>query len=298
MARHTLSPKSAAWRPLLTRRAGGHSRQIWSVPATGASRLAPRSWEERPPVREPPRPGAAGRCLEILLCVLVAAPALCVAAPASAQQVSGSISVETDLRVRGYSLSAGRPVATARAGLDDASGFYADGSGTIVFSQDDGVRLLGLQADAGFAKRLGDLWTIDIGVAHNGFRAPYEGAFSHTYTEAYVGATRGRIAAYVFVSPGYYRKDVWTVYGQLEANLTPARDWRVTAHVGSLNYLYTPHIYTLNHKTYYDWRLGVARELGRLEVHAAVSGGGPGRQYYYGNFHSRTVLTAGASVGF
>ena len=233
-----------------------------------------------------------------LFSLLIAVVAPCVAVPASAQQVSGSISAETDFRLRGFSMSAGRPVATASVGLDSESGFYADGSGTAVLTSDEGVRFLGFQADAGFAKRLGDLWTIDLGVAHNGFRAPYAGGFSHTYTEAYVGATHGQIAAYVFVSPNYYRDNVWTLYGQLEANVAPAKDWRLTAHVGSLNYLYTPDAYSLRHKTYYDWRLGVARELGRLEVHAAVSGGGPGRQYYYGDFHSRTVVTAGASVSF
>jgi hypothetical protein len=43
--------------------------------------------------------------------------------PAAAQQVSGSLSVESDFRLRGYSLSAGRPVASARVGVDSGSGF-------------------------------------------------------------------------------------------------------------------------------------------------------------------------------
>ena len=153
-------------------------------------------------------------------------------------------------------------------------------------------------AYAGVAKRVGDLWTLDVGLSHNQFRAAYRGAFPYSYTEAYAGATHGALSAYVFVSPNYYRRDNWTLYGQLEASVTPASDWRLTAHVGSLVSLSMPEAYTRRRKTQHDWRLGVARELGAIEVHAALSGGGPGRQYYYGDTHSRTAVTAGASVSF
>jgi uncharacterized protein (TIGR02001 family) len=253
---------------------------------------------EAPPiVLERSRRSSAANGAKCFLCLFIAS-AVFFAAPAAAQQVSGSVSVESDFRLRGYSLSAGRPVAAAKMGVDSASGLYADGSGIVVLTRDDQARFLGFQVDAGFAKRLGELWTIDVGVAHNGFRAPYSGAFSHAYTEAYVGVTHAQVAAYVFVSPDYFRRDAWTLYGQLEANVSPAKDWRLTAHVGSLNYLYTPTTYVLPHKRYYDWRVGASRELGRVELHAALSGGGPGRQYYYDELHSRTVLTVGASVSF
>jgi len=189
-------------------------------------------------------------------------------------------------------------VVSARIGLDTVSGIYVDGSATVVLTKDDDLRFLGYQVDAGIAKHVGDLGSIDVGIAHNQLRAPYSGGFSYTYTEGYLGVNRRPISAYVFISPNYFRHDVWTVYGQIEATATPARDWRLTAHVGSLNYLHTPVAYTVRHKTHYDWRLGVAREFGNLEVHAALSGGGPGREYYYGKSHSRTALTAGASVSF
>lgn len=178
------------------------------------------------------------------------------------------------------------------------SGIYADGSTTVVLTNDDDLRFLGYQVDAGIAKRVGDLVSIDVGLAHNQLRAPYSGGFSYTYTEGYLGATRGPISAYVFISPNYHRHDAWTLYVQLEATVRPGRNWRLTAHAGSLNYLHSPETYTAYHKTYYDWRLGLAREFGNLEVHAALSGGGPGREYYYGKSHSRTALTGGASFSF
>lgn len=177
-------------------------------------------------------------------------------------------------------------------------GIYADGSATVVLARDDDARFLGYQVDAGIAKRIGDLWTVDAGVAHNQFHAAYAGGFAYSYTDGYVGATHGALSAYVFVSPNYYAHENWTLYGQLEGNLTPAKNWRLSAHVGSLIHLYTPTGYGRRPKTQYDWRLGVARELSAFEIHAALSGGGPGRQFYYGGTHSRTALTAGASVNF
>lgn len=218
--------------------------------------------------------------------------------PATAQVVSGSLAVESDFRLRSYSYSGGRPVASARVGVDDRSGFYADGSATFVFTQDDGARFLGYQVDGGYTARLGDRWTLDVGLAHNEIRAAYKGAFPYPYTEGYVGARRGGLSAYVFVSPNYYRSGYWTVYGQIEASVSPAADWHLTGHLGALSYLDYPAGYKSGHETYYDWRVSAARELGRFELHTALSGGGPGRQYYYGEPHSRTALTAGASVNF
>jgi hypothetical protein len=212
--------------------------------------------------------------------------------------VSGSLAVESDFRLRGSSYSAGRPVASARVGVDDSSGFYADGSATVVLTHDDGPRFLAYQIDAGVTKRLGGGWVADVGVAHNEVRAAYEGGFAYPYTEGYVGATHGPLSAYVFLSPNYYRSGFWTIYGQVEGSLSPAENWHVTGHVGALTYLGEPAGISLRRYTYYDWRLSVAREFGNVEVHAAVSGGGPGRQYYYGERHSRTAVTGGASVSF
>ena len=62
--------------------------------------------------------------------------------------------------------------------------------------------------------------------------------------------------------------------------------------------LSTPEEYRWRDEFYYDWRLAVVRQLGNVEVHAALSGGGPGKQFYYGERHSRTRLTAGASWSF
>jgi uncharacterized protein (TIGR02001 family) len=214
-------------------------------------------------------------------------------------QVTGSIAIESDFRLRGYTLSAGRPVASVRLGYDDDSGLYANGSGTVIFSSGDQLRLLGGQAAVGFAKRLGKGWSVDAGGAHHQLRSHYSTySVDYNYTEAYVGLSRGPVSAYVFVSPNYFQPDTFTLYGQVEASVSPVRHWMLAAHVGSLNYFSTPEDYYGSNAAHYDWRVAAQREFGTIEAHVAVSGGGPGRQYFEGQSHSRTALTAGVSASF
>ena len=207
-------------------------------------------------------------------------------------QVSAAVSVESDYRLRGYSVSGERPVGVVRVGYDDASGAYADGSVAVVASRFDGLRVLGYEADAGFATQLGSLWTIDLGVAREDLDPAYPGSLSYRHTEAYVGARRGPFSAYVFASPSYGRSGSPSLYGQLDATVSPFAKWRLTAHAGLLKLLDTPPRYA----THYDWRLGVAREIGDFDLHVAVSGGGPPRRAYPAA--AETKLTAGLTFGF
>jgi uncharacterized protein (TIGR02001 family) len=222
------------------------------------------------------------------------ATALLLVSATARAQLAASVSVESDYRIRGRSVSDKYPVASFRLGLDDASGIYTDGSASVVVTSDDGPRYLGYQFDAGFATRLGALWTLDLGVAHDDFRALYPGGRPYRRTEAYLGARRGAFSAYLFASPRYANLDSATLYGQLEATISPARLWRVTAHAGALELLDANAPFS----SLYDWRLGASRQLGSFELHAAVSGSIPGREAHRAGIPSRTALTAGASYGF
>ena len=218
------------------------------------------------------------------------------AMPAQAQ-VSGSIDVESDYRLRGYSLSAGRPVATAQIGYDDDSGVYLNLSATGELGRDDDPRFLGVQGNIGYARRLNQKLSIDAGAVRSQYRAAYPGAGSNNYTEMYVGVAAGPVSARMSYSPDYLRPGASTLYGEVEATMRPANNWRLNGHLGGLVYVTTPN-YPFRSDPGYDWRLGVARQFGSLELHTALSGGGPYRDYHAGSVHSRTVLTAGASWSF
>lgn len=295
MVRRTLWSKSGVRRLWQARRIGVHFPFISCAQATERFRPARPRLAVARAVNDRSQHSAA-IIARALIATFTATLEICACAPASAQ-VTGAVSAESDFRLRGYSMSGGRPVASARIGVDQ-SGFYADGSATVVLTRGDDARFLGYQVDAGMAKRVGHDWVVDVGVAHNDFRAAFHGGFPYTYTEGYIGATGGPISTYLFVSPNYYRPGFWTIYGQIESSVAPAKNWTLTAHFGALNHLYTPEPHYLRHKTLYDWRVGATREFGNFELHMNLSGGRPGRQYYYGDRHSRTAVVAGGSLSF
>lgn len=212
-------------------------------------------------------------------------------------QVGGSISIESDYRLRGYSLSAGRPVATVQASYDDLSGVYASAGASIVFAEES-VRYLGVIGNLGYARRISPATTLDVGVTRTQFRAPYAGARHYRYTELYVGAIHNPLLARLSYSPDYFAEGAHTLYGELEGFVSVTDDLSISAHAGMLTYISKPYDYRISDSTHYDWRVGAMQRLGNFEVHATVSGGGPGDQYYRGRRHSRTAITAGASYSF
>jgi uncharacterized protein (TIGR02001 family) len=227
---------------------------------------------------------------------LLALALLCpLATPASAQAAL-TLAVESDYRFRGFSLSEGRPVAIAQVAYDHRSGAYLNGAVIGVLRRND-ADVLGYQANAGFATRLSPAVSLDAGLVHSEYRYSYLGhAYSRRYTEAYVGANVHDFTARVSYAPHYFEDGVSTLYGELEAGFVPGDDWRLSAHVGALGYVRTPHYF--DDTTLYDWRLSAVRQFGAAEVHAALSGGGPGKEYYDGDLHNRTRITVGASVTF
>ena len=215
--------------------------------------------------------------------------------------MAASIAFDTDYRLRGYTISAGEPVATAAVSYDDRSGLYAILSATDTFGE-DGPRFLGFDGAIGYAVRIAPQVSLDAGLHRTQYRAPYSGGTSTRYTEGYVGVTAHSISARIFYSPDYRASNAPTFYGELDTMFQPAPDWRVSAHVGALVYADgRPSYYRgyqVSHDIRYDWRFGLSRRFGRFEAHAALSGGGPGKTCSSGGAHDRTALTAGASWNF
>ena len=155
------------------------------------------------------------------------------ALPATAlSQVSGGITLASDYRVRGVSLTDGRSVATANLAYDHESGAYAGGSVVVHDPAEQGVRVLGWQGYAGMSGRLrtGSSW--DVGVTRVDMEPYFDRRYSLEYTQVHVGLARGDVSGRLSVASGYPRKGVETAYAELNAALRPAEDWRLTGHVG------------------------------------------------------------------
>jgi uncharacterized protein (TIGR02001 family) len=228
---------------------------------------------------------------------LAASAAACIiatfpAAPAAAQ-VGATASIFSDARFRGFSLSEGRPVAILDVAYDDSSGFYGDVTASGVLRRGGDPAPLGLQLTGGYARRLESGTTLDLGITHSTYGHYSKGQRGKSYSELYAGIARGGLSSRVFVSPHYFEPGRWTAYGELDGTISPARQWSLDGHVGTLVTLrhpagerYSPDV---------DWSVGVTRELGRLSLHAAWSDGVPGHDRYAGRAHSRSSLILGAS---
>lgn len=216
-----------------------------------------------------------------------------VPAPAAAQ-LAGSVGIDSDYRLRGYSLTDNDPALSAQVTYDDSSGLYFSLSGLAELAH--GTRFLGVIGNAGYAKRLSEHLTIEGGLIRSQIRPASQYNAGYKYTEVYAGAFVGPVSGRIYYSPDYRHGGQSTLYGELEAGFEPSLNWRVSGHVGMLTYLGSGDFYRAG-ETHRDWRIGLAREFGKLEIHAAVSGGGPS-EYHGFQVHKKTAFTVGSSLSF
>jgi uncharacterized protein (TIGR02001 family) len=228
--------------------------------------------------------------------VLAAVLAIVAAPPASAQ-VAGNLSAQNDYRVRGYSISAGQPVAILNLSYDHPSGIYLNGSGVGSLHPEDGPLLDAAFGEIGYARRLAPTLSIDGGLMRSEFWNIYGQKRASGYTEAYLGLISHGLSAHIYYSPDYLSRGVSTVYGEIDDSIEVVAQFRLNAHLGVLGYLDAPAAAPAR-DTQYDWRLGASRQFGVFDVHAAVTGGGPGHDFYYGRTRSKTALVVGAGWTF
>jgi uncharacterized protein (TIGR02001 family) len=221
---------------------------------------------------------------------VIAGCAWCAASPAAAE-VGAAVSVFSDSRLRGYSLSEGHPVTIIDFSYDDPNGLYAAASASALASSNEGIKPLGLQVNGGYAKRLSGV-TLDFGAIYSTYSHYSRQGSSSSYTEIYAGAAYKFLSSRIAFSPHYFEGGARTLYGEVDANFSPAHKLHLTGHAGLL----VPFNYRgENPARQYDWRVGVSRDVGKLTIHLIGSGGGPGRDYYRGHWHSRNALILGAS---
>ena len=223
------------------------------------------------------------------------APALLLLVPApAAAQLAGSVGLDSDYRLRGYSLTDNDPALSAQISYDESSGLYFSLSALTELGH--GTRFLGVIGNAGYAKRLNEHLTVEGGVIRSQIRSASQYNAGHKYTEVYAGAFVGPISGRIYYSPDYRNGDQSTLYGELESGFEFARNWRLSGHVGRLIYLSSA---PFEHSGYgeTDWRIAVSRDFGNLEIHSALSGAGPGG-YTSGADRKRAAFTVGTSLNF
>ena len=198
------------------------------------------------------------------------------AAPAVAQ-VAVEATLQTDYRVRGYSVTDGDPAASLSLTYDDPSGIYLGGSviGTL---RDGEPYVAGVQGNIGYAVRLTPKLSIDVGASKTQYFFGYGNTTDYDYTEVYVGLALPNVSARLSYSPDYFFNDTQTLYGEIDAGFEPAPDWFLSAHAGVLTHLDTPPVFVAEET--FDWRVGASRQFGPYGVHLDLSGRIEGRARY------------------
>ncbi|GAB3369860.1 hypothetical protein GCM10027431_17250 [Lysobacter rhizosphaerae] len=159
--------------------------------------------------------------------VVVALGALLAAAGAHAQ-VSGTVTLTSDYRWRGISLSDEGPALQLGLAYDTAGGWYA---GAMLSSV---RRPFGTEADlqaiayAGYARRMRGNLSWDAGAEY----VALVGEPDYNYPEFHVGLASQRLGARLSYAPRYPDRDVPAVYFELNGNQPMGRRLRLLGHLG------------------------------------------------------------------
>lgn len=222
--------------------------------------------------------------------------AACLGGPACAQ-FGASLSLASDYRVRGLSLSDRRPTLSLNLSYDLAGGAYFGASAIGADTAHSGLQAIGYQEYVGYAARTaaGPGW--DVGVSNANFTEYFRRRYNVSYSEIYVGVTTNNVSYHVYYSPDYLGEGVATVYFDVDGVIRPAPKWRLFGHVGLLAPL-AHHDRADLHGPQYDLRIGAARTIGRCELQLAWTSVGPDDSYLADRAQPRDALVLSAAYAF
>ena len=227
--------------------------------------------------------------------LIVSIGALLATSPTVAKaQVGAVVSVFSDDRFRGISLSDGRPVGVLDLSYDAPNGLYGAVSGSAVATRHEGLKTLSVTLNAGYAKRFRSGLTADAGIVHSRY-SHYSGVVEgRDYTEFYAGLSGRFLGARVSVSPNYLGAAHWTLHGEINGHLDLTPKLLLDGEIGLLVPMASGG-YNGNSRPIMDARLGLSREVGPVTLHAALTTRSGGGEIYGGRGHRRTVLVVGIS---
>lgn len=165
-----------------------------------------------------------GQCVRAALLALL----IGIAAPASAQ-VGAGLTLESDKRFRGRSLSDEKPALRLDLAYDHAAGWFAGGSlGNAEI--EPGRQQAELIGYAGYARRTVQAsgWEIGATVVR------YSGPGRYSYAEAFAGRIAERWNARLYFAPDYFGLGLQTAYGELNAGYPLTRSLHLFGHLGGL----------------------------------------------------------------
>ena len=208
-----------------------------------------------------------------LACAAALAGAIAAPSAPARAQVAAGLGLTTDYRVRGVSYTERRPAITASLSDDFANGVYAGATMVVEDPPGGNMRLLGHQEYLGYARRMDDGLTWDVGLDNQRYEGYGPAPVRLKYTEAYAGLSGRNLSARLYYSPNYNGSNHNIAYFETNAVLRPADKWRVTGHAGIFQPLNAwPFV---KRRPRYDGRIELIRTLGRAEVSLGWAGATP-----------------------
>jgi uncharacterized protein (TIGR02001 family) len=217
------------------------------------------------------------------------------AAPACAE-VGATVTLASQDRFRGYSVSDGYPAATFSLSYDDAAGPYVEGSIMIAGNPSDGIERSRFEGNAGYAVRLKNGPTLDAGIVHAEYTGYHIYGRQAVFTEIYAGLIAGHVSAHVHYSPNYFQRGVRTFYADVDGSAPLAPRLRLSAHYGMLFQIDGNHEPAGSHMR--DWRIGASTDVKRLTFELALASGANRRGFYGAVRHGGTALLFSATAAF
>jgi uncharacterized protein (TIGR02001 family) len=217
-------------------------------------------------------------------------------APAKAQ-VGAVVSLYSDDRFRGVSVSDGRPVGILDLSYDASNGLYAGLSGSVVATRHESLKALSVVLNGGYAKRLRPGLMADIGFVHSRY-SHYSGVGTgREYNEIYAAVSGKLVGARVSVSPNYLGAIRLAAHGEVFGHLDLTRATSLDGDLGVLLPVQHSAIQG-SYRPQLDGRLGVAHRIGPMTLHADVTGRTGSGAVYSVRGHRRVALVLGISRGF
>lgn len=150
----------------------------------------------------------------------------------AAAQVGASVTLESDKRFRGRSLSGENPALRLDLAYDHASGWFG-GASLGNAEIEPGRRQAELIGYAGYARRTlqASGWELGITAAH------YSGPGHYSYVEGFAGVMAERWNVRLYYAPDYFGLGTRTAYGELNAGYPVDRAVHLFGHLGALTTL-------------------------------------------------------------
>ncbi len=203
-------------------------------------------------------------------------------------QVSGSVTLLSDYRFRGVSLSDGRPAVQVALALDRADGWYAGALVSSAKTEQSARPSAQLSSYAGFAQRFRSDLSWEVGALYTRFT----GHEHYAYPEMYLGLASEHFNGRLYYAPDYFGSGS-TVYAELNGARMQSEHVYLFGHLGMLRRNDHETNYRESSHYRFDVRVGVGMTLraGNLQLGWTTMRGGDLRALGYpvGNRSTRNA---------